>query len=41
MIYTLNDGADYDNPISHEYFKTGVRKAFHGLCLVVAQAKYK
>ena len=32
-------GVDNGNPISHEYFKAGGRKAFHGLCLVVVQSK--
>jgi len=32
-------GVDNGNPISHEYFKAGERKAFHGLCLVVIQSK--
>jgi len=32
-------GVGNGNPISHEYFKAGERKAFHGLCLVVIQSK--
>jgi len=32
-------GVDNGNPISHEHFKAGERKAFHGLCLVVIQSK--
>jgi beta-galactosidase len=32
-------GVGNGNPISHEYFKTGKRKAFHGLCLAVVQSK--
>ena len=32
-------GVDNGNPISHEYFKTNKGKVFHGLCLVVVQAK--
>ncbi len=32
-------GVDNGNPISHEYFKAGERKAFHGLCLAVIQSK--
>jgi beta-galactosidase len=32
-------GVDNGNPISHQYFKAGERKAFHGLCLVVIQSK--
>ncbi|MGK9476433.1 glycoside hydrolase family 2 TIM barrel-domain containing protein [Melioribacter sp. OK-6-Me] len=31
-------GVDNGNPVSHEYFKTSERKAFHGLCLVVVQS---
>jgi beta-galactosidase len=34
-------GVDNGNPISHEYFKTSERKAFHGLCLAVIQSKHK
>ncbi|MBN2028850.1 DUF4982 domain-containing protein, partial [bacterium] len=33
-------GVDNGNPISHEYFKTNERKAFHGLCLAVVQSKH-
>ena len=32
-------GVDNGNPVSHEYFKTSERKAFHGLCLAVVQSK--
>ena len=32
-------GVGNGNPISHEYFNAGERKAFHGLCLVVVQSK--
>jgi beta-galactosidase len=34
-------GVDNGNPTSHEYFKAGERKAFHGLCLVVIQSTEK
>jgi beta-galactosidase len=34
-------GVDNGDPISHEYFKTNERKAFHGLALVVIQSKNK
>jgi len=34
-------GVGNGNPVSHEHFKTNERKAFHGLCLVVIQSKYK
>jgi len=34
-------GVGNGNPISHEYFKTGERRAFHGLCLAVIQSKLK
>jgi beta-galactosidase len=34
-------GVDNGNPISHEYFKADVRKAFHGLCLVVIRSKHE
>ena len=32
-------GVGNGNPISHEYFKAGERRAFHGLCLAVIQSK--
>ena len=32
-------GVDNGNPVSHEHFKAGERKAFHGLCLAVVQTK--
>jgi beta-galactosidase len=32
-------GVDNGNPVSHEYFKARVRKAFHGLCLAVVQSR--
>ena len=32
-------GVGNGNPVSHEYFNAGERKAFHGLCLAVIQAK--
>jgi beta-galactosidase len=32
-------GVDNGNPVSHEYFKSGERKAFHGLCLAIVQSK--
>lgn len=32
-------GTDNGNPVSHESFKDSNRKAFHGKCLVVVQAK--
>jgi beta-galactosidase len=32
-------GVGNGNPVSHEYFKAGERKAFHGLCLAVVQSK--
>jgi beta-galactosidase len=34
-------GVGNGNPISHEYFKASERKAFHGLCLVMAQSTDK
>jgi beta-galactosidase len=34
-------GVGNGNPISHEYFKASVRKAFHGLVLVVIQSTDK
>jgi beta-galactosidase len=32
-------GVDNGNPVSHEYFKARVRKAFHSLCLAVVQSR--
>lgn len=32
-------GVGNGNPVSHEFFKTNERKAFHGLCLVVVRSK--
>lgn len=32
-------GVGNGNPVSHEYFKSSERKAFHGLCLAVIQSK--
>lgn len=34
-------GVGNGNPISHEYFKAGERKAFHGLALAVIQLTHK
>ena len=34
-------GVGNGNPISHEYFKANVRKAFHGLALVIVKSKNK
>jgi beta-galactosidase len=34
-------GLDNGNPMSHEYFNTGERKAFHGLCLAVIHSTEK
>lgn len=33
-------GVGNGNPVSHEYFKSSERKAFHGLCLAVIQSKH-